>query len=296
MELPEVRGKYRFYAKLSKMCWFATGGLTKVVFMPFDQDDLQHFLKHFDTINNRIFVLGVGSNILIRDGGFDGVIIRLGNNFNGIKKLECPCLEVGAGVLDRNVALFAKDHSIGGMEFLSGIPGTIGGAVAMNAGAYGSDIASIMTSVDAMSYDGMIKKITNAEMGYEYRGNSLREKVIFLKARFSGYSSQKDKIAEKITEIMNARNSTQPVQGFKTGGSTFKNPDGVRAWELIDKAGCRGLRIGGAQMSELHCNFLINDGTATSQNIENLIIEVQKRVFETTGYRLKTEIIILGEK
>ncbi len=295
--LPSVRGKYRFDVKLSRICWFGAGGTAKLLFIPSDVDDLSHFLKNID-MKTDVFVLGVGSNILVRDGGFNGVMIRLGNNFNDIIQLNNHeyMIKVGAAVLDKNVALFAMEKNIGGMEFLSGIPGTIGGAIAMNAGSYGGDMSAITHSIEAMDHNGMLQNFSNKEIGYRYRGNNLSRSLIFISATLMGYRSDMEDISSKIASIDKSRNATQPVKGFKTGGSTFKNPSDIKAWQLIDGAGCRGLRIGAAQISDLHCNFLINLGTATAADIENLILEVQRRVFENSGYKLEPEIVIVGEK
>lgn len=292
--LPKVRGKYRFDVDLSKLCWFGVGGKASVLFSPADQDDLIHFLKNKEDIP--IFVFGVGSNILIRDGGFNGVVIRLGNSTNYIKLISDYMIEVGASVLDQNVASFAIDKKIGGMEFLSGIPGTIGGGLAMNAGAYGREFAHIVRKVHAVDLDGNLLEFTNQDMHFKYRSNGLKESVIFLSAALQGYRASLEEIEMCINRIKTQRNATQPVKGVKTGGSTFKNPLYNKAWKLIDEAACRGLKIGGAQVSELHCNFIMNNGNATAADIEQLIEVLQKRVFDSSGITLESEIIFVGEK
>ena len=293
--LPQIRGKYRFDVEIGKTCWFATGGKASVVFIPSDLEDLIFFLKNKDrTIP--IFVFGVGSNLLIRDGGFDGVIIKLGSCMNFMEKISNDIIRVGASVLDQNVFNFAMEHSIGGIEFLSGIPGTVGGGLAMNGGAYNTDFSKIVDKVYAVKNDGQIVNFSNSEMGFQYRRNAISKDIIFLSCDLKGFVCEKKQIIEKITKIKAERSSTQPVKGFKTGGSTFKNPQGYSAWKLIDEAGCRGLKIGGAYVSELHCNFFINDGSATASDIENLIEEVQTRVFKKSGIMLEREIIIIGKK
>jgi len=292
--LPEVRGKYRFDVDLSKLCWFGVGGKASVLFTPADQDDLIHFLKNRKDLP--IFILGVGSNILIRDGGFNGVVIRLGNFTNYIKLISNYLLEVGASVLDQNVAAFALEHLIGGMEFLSGIPGTIGGGLTMNAGAYGREFANIINKVNAVDLEGNLLEFTKYDMGFKYRSNGLKEKVIFLSAELNGYKASLVEIEMQMNRIRTERHSTQPVKGFKTGGSTFKNPLYNKAWRLIDEACCRGLKIGGAQVSELHCNFIINTGNATAADIETLIEVLRQRVFDTSGITLESEIVFVGER
>jgi UDP-N-acetylmuramate dehydrogenase len=292
--LPEVRGKYRFDVDLSNLCWFGVGGKASVVFSPADQDDLIHFLQNKQDIP--IFVFGVGSNILIRDGGFNGVVIRLGNCANYIKLISDYMLEVGASVLDQNVAFFAIERKIGGMEFLSGIPGTIGGGLAMNAGAYGREFSHIVRKVHAVDLNGNLLEFTKQDMDFKYRSNGLKEQVIFLAAELQGYRASLEEIEMCMNRIKTQRNATQPVKGVKTGGSTFKNPLYNKAWRLIDEACCRGLQIGGAQVSTLHCNFIINTGNATAADIEELISVLQQRVFESSGITLEREIIFVGEK
>lgn len=292
--LPQVEGKYRFDVDLSKLCWFGVGGKASVLFTPASQDDLIHFLKNIKDVP--IFIFGVGSNILIRDGGFNGVVIRLGNCTNYIKLISNYLLEVGASVLDQNVADFAIEHRIGGMEFLSGIPGTIGGGLAMNAGAYGREFANIVKNVKAVDLQGNLIDLSNKDMGFTYRSNGLKEQVIFLSAELGGYRASLEEIEIFMNRIKTQRNATQPVKRVKTGGSTFKNPLHNKAWRLIDEAGCRSLKIGGAQVSELHCNFIINTGDATSADIEELIYIIRKRVFDTSGITLESEIVFVGER
>lgn len=291
--LPLVRGKYRFNVDFSKLCWFGVGGKASIVFIPADEDDLISFLSSIQQIP--IFVFGVGSNTLIRDGGFDGVVIRLGSSMNYLEVVGDNLIKAGASVLDQSVSQFALENSIGGLEFMSGIPGTIGGGLAMNGGAYGREFSDVVTSVDVVDLNGQKFSLSNSEIGFKYRGNSLDSKMIFLSATLNGFSSNREEIQKKINDIREKRLSTQPVKNVKTGGSTFKNPPGLKAWELIDKAGCRGLSVGGAQMSELHCNFLVNKGNATAADIEALVNLVKRRVFDTSGINLEEEIIIIGK-
>jgi UDP-N-acetylmuramate dehydrogenase len=292
--LPQVRGKYRFDVNLGKMCWFGTGGQAAVVFIPSDIEDLIYFLQNKGEIP--IFVLGVGSNILIRDGGFSGVVIRLGGSMNFIQQISNDIIKCGASVLDHNVSNFAMEHSIGGLEFLSGIPGSIGGGLAMNAGAYGKEFKDIMIKAQAVDLNGNLLTFTNKEIGFKYRGNSINKEIIFLSTELQGYEAKKPDIMAKMEQIKNNRLDTQPVKGVKTGGSTFKNPEGLKAWKLIDDAGCRGLKIGGAEVSQMHCNFFLNNGSATAKDIEELIGTVQAKVFVNSGIMLEQELIMLGRK
>ncbi len=291
--LPSVRGKYRVNVDLSKLCWFGIGGKASILFIPFDEDDLVHFLSSIQQIP--IFVFGVGSNTLIRDGGFDGVVIRLGRSMNYMRLIGDNLINVGASVLDQNVSQFALEHNIGGLEFMSGIPGTVGGGLAMNGGAYGREFSDVVVSVDALDLRGNKFSLTNSQMGFKYRKNSLAEQMIFINAALKGYSATKEEIRRKVEDIKHLRTSTQPVKNVKTGGSTFKNPPGLKAWQLIDQAGCRGLKVGGAKISELHCNFLLNTGDATVVDIENLIKIVKKRVFDKSGVQLEEELVFIGE-
>jgi UDP-N-acetylmuramate dehydrogenase len=291
--LPQVRGKYRFDIDLSKLCWFGVGGKASVIFTPADIEDLIYFLKNIE--NKKIFLFGVGSNTLIRDSGFDGIVIRLGSSMNYIKLVKDYKIEVGASMLDINVAQFVLENAIGGMEFLSGIPGTVGGGLAMNGGAYGREFKDIVKSVKAVDLQGNVLQLSNEDMGFKYRGNGVKD-LIFLSAELEGYETSREEIETKMNEIKKQRLASQPVKGVKTGGSTFKNPPNKKAWELIDEAGCRGLKVGGAEMSQLHCNFLINNGNATATDIEDLIELVREKVIKTSGIRLETEIVFIGNR
>lgn len=290
--LPLVRGTYRPHAPLAKTNWFQVGGPAEVLFRPADPNDLAYFLKHRPK-DIPITILGVGSNLLIRDGGVDGVVIKLGKGFVDIQH-QGQQLEAGAGALCYNAAIYAATHGIGGLEFLSGIPGTIGGALAMNAGAYGSDIATTLSSAQAIDDSGTFHTLTPQDIGYIYRGNTLPDGMIFTRGHFKGHAASPSDIHDRIQTITNQRAETQPIRS-KTSGSTFKNPEGHNAWKLIDEAGCRGLRIGDAMVSEKHCNFFLNVGQATAKDIEALGEEVRKRVKEKTGIELIWEVKIIGK-
>lgn len=289
-KLPAVKGLYRENADLSKLCWFNTGGKASVLYKPANIEDLAFFLANKPK-DIKYFVLGIGSNILIRDKGFEGVVIRLGREFNYVK-CEDNYVRVGAATLDLNVALACVENDIAGLEFLSGIPGTIGGALAMNAGAYGKEIKDIFVSASAIDEFGNIIELSQGDIKFCYRGNNLSKNLIFVEAVLKGEAGDKHEIARRISSIQQRRADTQPIK-TKTGGSTFKNPPDHKAWQLIDQAGCRGLKIGGAQVSPMHCNFFINTGNATAQDLEDLINEVKARVLEKTGIALETEIKIV---
>lgn len=287
--------KVRQNVDLSKTNWLRVGGFAEYLFKPENTQDLSEFLAQLPS-EIPVTVLGVGSNIIVRDGGVDGVVVKLGRGFTECKELsEDCCIEVGAGVLDINASLFAAERDIAGLEFLSGIPGTIGGAVRMNAGAYGRDISQVLVEAEIVKRNGDVRRLKNAEIGFVYRNSNFPLGAIVTSAVLRGEEGNKIEIADKIEQISKAREETQPIR-TRTGGSTFKNPDGQKAWELIDKAGCRGLTIGGAQMSELHCNFMINTGNATAADLENLGEEVIKRVFEKTGIMLEWEIKRIGKR
>ncbi len=288
--LPLVKGSYRFEADLSRQCWFKVGGKAKLLFKPEDAADLVNFLKQFD-MNIPIFTMGVGSNLLIKDEGFDGCVIRLGRGFNYIKQ-DGQNIICGAACLDINVAQYALETSLGGLEFLSGIPGTIGGALAMNAGAYGGEISQVLVAAVAINRAGELRTFTPDELGFSYRNKQLSEEWIFTEAVLKGVPDDKNIISEKMNDIANKRQQSQPIRS-RTSGSTFCNPPGMKAWQLIDEAGCRGLQIGGARVSDMHCNFFINTGDATATDIIDLITEVKAKVFEHSGVLLKEEIKIL---
>ena len=283
--------RLRQNADLSKTNWFRVGGPAEWLFKPNNSQDLSTFLKLLP-LDIPVTVLGVGSNVIVRDGGIDGVAVKLGRGFTQLS-LDSNQLIAGAACLDLNVAHFACEHKLAGLEFLSGIPGTIGGAVRMNGGAYGSDMAHVLIEAEIVERDGTIRTLRNQEIGFTYRSGALPEGAIVTKALLQAKSGDREEIACKIQEINASREATQPIRA-RTGGSTFKNPEGHKAWELIDKAGCRGLTIGGAQVSEKHCNFLINTGSATAADLENLGEEVRRRVHAQTGIMLEWEIKRIG--
>lgn len=287
-----MRGQYRENVELSRVNWFNIGGPAEVVFKPADVEDLRFFLKE-KAENIPVTVIGVGSNLLVRDAGITGVVIRLGRGFAAIEaKGEEIIAEAGA--LDANVAAFAAEKNVSGLEFLSGIPGTIGGALAMNAGAYGTEISNVFISAEAVDGHGGKHEIPAEKIGFSYRKNSIPKDWIFISTRLKGKLGDKEKILDRMREIAKSREETQPIR-TRTSGSTFKNPPGMKAWELVEKSGCRGLKIGGAQVSEKHCNFFINNGGATAHDMEELFAEVQKRVLEKTGISLELEIKIVGK-
>lgn len=292
-QLPMIRGTYREKANLSKTNWFGVGGEAEILFRPSDIEDLSFFIKNKPP-SIPLTILGVGSNLLVRDGGIEGVVLKLGRGFTSFQIERDTKLIVGAGNLNYNIATMAKDHGLSGLEFLIGIPGSIGGSIAMNAGAYGKDISSALEAVEAIDPEGNIHYLTPNEIGFVYRGTILPEGWIFTKAIFHLVKEDKDKIETTLENIMEKKLTSQPVKA-KTSGSTFKNPQEKKAWQLIDEAGCRGLTIGGARVSEMHCNFLINDGNATAQDIEILGETVRKRVLEKTGIELIWEIKRVGK-
>lgn len=290
--LPQVRGRLTENAPLGPLTWFRAGGPADVLFRPADAEDLARFLAGTPA-DVPVTVIGVGSNLLVRDGGIRGVVVRLGRGFAEVIRTG-DTVEAGAGALDLNVALSAQGWSVQGLEFLSGIPGTIGGALRMNAGAYGREMVDVVLSAEAVDDEGRIRKLPLAELGLTYRHSGVPDSWIFTKAVLKAEPGDPETILARIQEIRAQREASQPVRA-RTGGSTFANPPGAKAWELIDRAGCRGLRIGGAQVSEKHCNFLINTGEASAADIERLGEEVRRRVEQTSGIALRWEIRIIGE-
>lgn len=289
--LPAVRGRYAEQVALAPITWFRVGGAAEVMFRPADAEDLATFLEARPA-DVPVVVLGVGSNLLVRDGGVPGVVIRLGRAFAGID-VAGETITAGAGALDGNVARVALDAGLAGLEFLSGIPGTIGGALRMNAGAYGTEVRDVLLSARALDAAGVAHDLAPADLAFGYRRCGLPDDWIFLAAVLRGVPGDPAEIGRRMDQIRSERESTQPVRS-RTGGSTFANPDGAKAWELIDGAGCRGLTIGGAQVSEQHCNFLINTGGATAADLERLGEEVRRRVLDATGVTLEWEIRRIG--
>lgn len=288
-----VRGKLDYDTPLSKYTWFKTGGNADILFTPEDEQDLACFLKALPN-DVEILPLGVGSNLLIRDGGVKGAVIRFGKKFSKIN-VEDNFITVGSGAPDISVAKKALNAELTGFEFLRGVPGTIGGALKMNAGAYGSEIEDIFVSARVMDRQGDVHILKHQDMGFGYRHTSVANDYIFLEATLKGSPGNFEDIQRKMNEIGDAREDSQPLR-TRTGGSTFKNPKDNSAWKLVDEAGCRGLNIGGAKVSEKHCNFLINEGNATAKDIETLGEEVRRRVQEKTGVLLEWEIKRIGRE
>ena len=289
--MPAVRGRLSADAPIGQHTWFKTGGGAEVLFKPADLDDLRSFLVHRPQ-GVPLTVLGVGSNLLVRDGGIAGIVIRLGRAFAQIE-IDGTRVQAGAGALDLSVALTCRDHGISGLEFLSGVPGTIGGALRMNAGAYGGEMRDIVREARALDPAGGLHRLGPGELGFSYRRCDIPDGWIFVSALFEGRIGTREEIAERMAEIAADRELHQPARG-RTGGSTFVNPPGHRAWELIERAGCRGLRRGDAMISEKHCNFLINTGAASAAEIEALGEEVRERVADATGVTLDWEIRRVG--
>ncbi len=289
--LPSVRGRISESAPLAALTWFRVGGPAEVLFRPADVEDLAAFIAAKPT-DVPVTVIGVASNLLIRDGGIPGIVVRLGRGFVDVT-IDGTEIVAGAGALDLNVALTAREASIAGLEFLSGIPGTVGGGLRMNAGAYGNEFKDVLIEAQVIDPAGAQRTLQAAELGLSYRQCDLPEHWIFVGAHFRGRTDSSDAIAKRMAEIQSAREASQPIRA-RTGGSTFANPPGHKAWELIDQAGCRGLRRGGAQVSEKHANFLVNAGNATATDIEGLGEEVRRRVHAHFGIALEWEIRRIG--
>lgn len=287
------RERIRSDVDLSKTNWFRVGGPAQWLFKPESTQDLAAFLTLLPSDIPAV-VLGVGSNIIIRDGGIRGVVIKLGRGFADIG-MEDQVVRAGAAALDVHVAAVACEHGVSGLEFLTGIPGTIGGAVRMNGGAYGREMAQVLVEAEIVSRDGLVTRLVADRLGFVYRGSAIPSGAIVTRAWLKGTPGDPAEIAARMKEVQEKREATQPIRA-RTGGSTFKNPEGHKAWELIDKAGCRGLTRGGAQVSEKHCNFLINTGDATAEDLEQLGEEVIARVLEATGVKLEWEIKRIGER
>ena len=291
--LAPVRGRLTANAPIGPLTWFRVGGPAEVLFRPADSADLAEFLAATPP-EIPMTVIGVGSNLLVRDGGVNGVVIRLGRGFVEITSRENGEVTTGAGALDLNVALTAAEAGIAGLEFLSGIPGTVGGGFRTNAGAYGSEFKDVLVWAEAVDRSGTLHRATPAELGLSYRHSEVPSDWIFTGALFRGTPGERTKIATRLSEIQAAREASQPIRA-RTGGSTFANPPGHKAWELIDRAGCRGLSRGAAMVSEKHTNFLINTGGATAADLEGLGEEVRRRVYDHCGIMLEWEIRRIGE-
>jgi UDP-N-acetylmuramate dehydrogenase len=289
--LPKVRGRYTENALLSKYTWFRVGGPAEVMYRPADADDLRKFLAEKPS-GVPVTVIGVAANLLVRDGGVPGVVIRLADGFADIEIAGLD-IHAGAGVSNLKLANAARDAAIAGLEFLSGIPGSIGGALAMNAGAFGGEMKDITVGATALGRTGAMHELDKARLNFGYRRSGVPSDWIFVSAHLRGRAGDPAEIRQRMVEIQRERAVSQPTR-TPTGGSTFVNPPGKKAWELIDAAGCRGLRRGGAQVSEKHCNFLINTGNATAADIEALGEKVRRRVREATGVTLEWEIRRIG--
>jgi UDP-N-acetylmuramate dehydrogenase len=292
--LPKVAGKLTADAPLAPLVWFKSGGNAEWLFEPKDLADLQSFIRDLDPATP-VMALGLGSNLIVRDGGVPGVVVRLGKAFAKVDAIEDTILNCGGGASGILVSSTARDAGIAGMEFLRSIPGTVGGFVRMNGGAYGGEVKDILVDCDIVLRGGELVTLPVEALHYSYRHSELPDGAIVVAARFRGRAGEPEAIQAEMDRISAAREASQPLRS-KTGGSTFKNPDGHKAWQLVDEAGCRGLLIGGAQVSEKHTNFLINTGDATSTDIEALGDEVRARVKAKSGIDLHWEIQRVGKK
>jgi UDP-N-acetylmuramate dehydrogenase len=290
--MPDLRGRLLANQSLAELTWFRVGGPAQLLFTPADEDDLGYFLANLPR-ELAVTVVGVGSNLIVRDGGLPGVVIRLSPRGFGDAGADGDVVTAAAAALDKRVAETAAAANIGGLEFFFGIPGTIGGALRMNAGANGAETKDVLVEASGIGRDGKKHTLGNAEMKFVYRNSGADPSIIFTSARFRGRIAAPDEIRARMDEVQRHRETAQPIRE-KTGGSTFKNPPGHSAWKLIDAAGCRGLRVGGAQVSELHCNFLINTGAATGHDIETLGETVRTRVKQNSGIELHWEIKRIG--
>lgn len=290
-KLPHLKGRLVKDAPLARLSWFRTGGNADILFEPADKADLIKLLRHIPG-DVPITVIGVGSNLLVRDGGVRGIVIRLGRAFSEIQ-VRGNLVKAGAGAMDVHVAKEAMKAGVSGLEFLIGVPGTVGGALRMNAGAYGTEVKDVLKHAHVVDRYGHVYELTADDFKYSYRHAELRSDSIILSACFHARFGDSDKIQAAMDEISRSRAESQPL-GTRTGGSTFKNPEGMHAWELVDAAGCRGLRIGDAQVSEKHCNFLLNHGSATADDLETLGEEVRTKVQTHSGVLLEWEIQRIG--
>ncbi|MCH9806854.1 MAG: UDP-N-acetylmuramate dehydrogenase [Alphaproteobacteria bacterium] len=291
--LPDLRGRLKANADLSGITWFRVGGPAQVLFTPADEADLAYFLKNIPS-EMPVFVLGLGSNLLVRDGGVAGVVIRLGRGFGQIEVLGDSRIRVGTAVPDVKLARAAGEAGIAGLHFYRGIPGSVGGALRMNAGAHGGETKDVLESARAVDRQGNIHELSLADMGFAYRHCGIPKDYIFTSATFKGEPGDVADIQKQMEEVADYREEHQPIRE-RTGGSTFKNPPENSSWKLVDAAGCRGFKVGGAQVSEKHCNFLINVEDATGEDLERLGETVRARVKANSGITLKWEIVRLGE-
>ncbi len=291
-KMPQLRGRLIANQPLAELTWFRVGGPAQVLFTPENESDLAYFLQNLPN-DIPVIVVGLGSNLIVRDGGVPGVVIRLGKGFSEIKVEDGARIRAGTAVPDVKVARAAQEAGIAGLSFMRGIPGGIGGALRMNGGAYGRETKDALIEARGVDRKGAIHVFRNGDMHYTYRHCDAPDDIIFTQALFQGEPGDRTVIAAEMDKITEAREATQPIKS-RTGGSTFKNPEGHKAWQLIDAAGCRGLVVGDAQVSELHCNFLINRGNATAHDIETLGETVRQRVKETSGVTLDWEIKRIG--
>jgi UDP-N-acetylmuramate dehydrogenase len=289
---PDVRGKLKPQAPLAPLVWFKSGGKADWLFEPADEADLAGFLKQLDP-NVPVMALGLGSNMIVRDGGVPGVVVRLGKPFATVKQVDAVMLKCGGGASGILVSSSARDAGIGGLEFLRSIPGTVGGFVRMNGGAYGREVKDVLVECQVVLRSGERRTLSLEELGFTYRHSELPDQAVVVSATFRGQPAEPVAVQAEMDRIALAREESQPLRS-RTGGSTFKNPPGHRAWALIDAAGCRGMMLGGAQVSEKHCNFLLNTGDATSSDIEALGEEVRRRVVQKTNIMLEWEIQRVG--
>jgi UDP-N-acetylmuramate dehydrogenase len=290
--MPDLRGRLLGNEPLAPLTWFRVGGPAQVLFTPADENDLAYFLRHLRG-EIAVYCIGVGSNLIVRDGGMEGVVIRLSPRAFGATRVEGDIVHAGTAALDKRVAEAAAAANLSGLEFLFGIPGSIGGALRMNAGANGGETKDVLVEATAVSRDGTLHRFDNAAMGFTYRNSAIDPSFVFTSARFRGVPAAAEVIRARMQAVQEHRETAQPIRE-KTGGSTFKNPPGHSAWKLVDAAGCRGLRVGGAQVSEMHCNFLINTGDATAHDIETLGETVRARVKAQSGIDLHWEIKRIG--
>jgi UDP-N-acetylmuramate dehydrogenase len=289
--MPKLRGRLVANQSLAELTWFRVGGPAQTFFMPEDEDDLVYFFANLPT-EIPVTIVGLGSNLIVRDGGVPGVVIRLGRGFSNIA-VDGLNLRAGAAVPDVKVARAAQEAGLAGLSFLRGIPGSIGGALRMNGGAYGREVKDALVEARAVDRGGKVHRVGNADMGFSYRHCGVPDDYVFTQALFRGERGEPAAIAAEMDKITEAREATQPVKS-RTGGSTFKNPPGQKAWQLVEAAGCRGLRMGDAQVSQMHTNFLINLGKATAADIETLGETVRQRVKESSGVELEWEIKRVG--
>jgi UDP-N-acetylmuramate dehydrogenase len=292
--MPRLKGRLLANQPMAPLTWFRVGGAAQALFTPADEEDLAYFLANLPA-DIPVTVVGVGSNLIVRDGGVAGIVVRLSpKGFGQVDYVGKGQLNVGTAVLDKKLAEAAFQHGVGGLEFFHGIPGSVGGALRMNAGANGGETKDVLVYANGVTRDGDMVTFSNAEMGFAYRTCAVDPSVIFTSALFAGKKEPAEAIRERMDAVQHHRETAQPIRE-KTGGSTFKNPPGHSAWKLVDAAGCRGLRVGGAQVSEMHCNFLINTGEATAADIEGLGEEVRRRVKDQSGIELHWEIKRIGD-